>query len=131
MLPKKLDESILQSITEALGLDKDDTVFNPDIAVYVNGAISEINQAGVGTEVFVVDKETKWSDLIIDKSERVSQKLIGEIMLYVFLKVKILFDPPAVNTQNVMVQAADQAIWRLAASWDEATEDRSDSKGGD
>lgn len=125
------EDSVLETLRKALGLEEDDSSFDTEILIYVNGGIADLNQAGVGNEVYVSDESTKWSELVVNESGSVSMKLVGAAILYIFLKVKTTFDPPQVNTQNVMVEAMNQAIWRLAVSWDEEYYDRSKDKGGD
>ena len=127
----KPDDSVLMTVRDAVGLEKDDDSFDTELIIYINGAISELLQAGVGNEVIVTGEDTKWSDLVVNDSGSVSMKLVGLAIMYVFLNVKVHFDPPQVNTQNVMVEAMNQAIWRLAVAWDEEYYDRSKDKGGE
>lgn len=125
------DDSVLETVRDAVGLEKDDDSFDTELIIYINGAIGELNQAGVGNEIMVLDDTTKWKELVVNDSGSVSMKLVGIAIMYVYLNVKIHFDPPQVNTQNVMKDAMDQAIWCLAVSWDEEYYDRPDDKGGD
>lgn len=124
-------DSVLETVRDAVGLEKDDTSFDTELIIYINGAIGELNQAGVGNEITVLDDATKWEELVVNDSGSVSMKLVGLAIMYVFLNVKIHFDPPQVNTQNVMKDAMNQAIWRLAVAWDEEYYDRSDGEGGE
>ena len=127
----KPDDSVLMTVRDAIGLEKDDDSFDTELIIYINGAISELLQAGVGNEVIVTGEDTKWSDLVVNDSGSVSMKLVGLSIMYVVLNVKVHFDPPQVNTQNVMVEAMNQAIWRLAVAWDEEYYDRHNDKGGE
>lgn len=122
------DDSVLETVRDAVGLEKDDDSFDTELIIFINGAIGDLNQAGVGNEIMVLDDTTKWKDLVVNDSGSVSMKLVGLAIMYVFLNVKVHFDPPQVNTQNVMVAAMDRAIWRLAVAWDD---EHTTVKGGD
>ena len=104
------DQSILTSVKKALGVNVDDSSFNPDILLHVNGALGDINQVGVGNPLMVYEEET-WNDFLpITQSQR---ELIGYVLQYVSIKTKILFDPPAPATLTVMESTAKEILWRI------------------
>ena len=83
-------ESILTSIKKLLGISEDYEHFDNDIVMHINSVFFVLNQLGVGPEkCFVIaDKYAKWTDFMPD---RTSYELVKS---YVYLKVKLLFDPP-------------------------------------
>lgn len=85
-----MSDSILTSIKKLLGLEEDYTAFDTDITIHINSAFSTIQQLGVGpSEGFrIVDKNEKWSDYLLDKEKDM-------IKSYIYLKVRLVFDPPA------------------------------------
>jgi hypothetical protein len=85
-----LSESILTSVKKLIGADEGYTIFDPDIIMYINGAMMNVNQLGIGpSEGFSIsDKEPKWSDLLGDRKD------LEGVKTYVALKVKLVFDPP-------------------------------------
>ena len=83
-------ESILTSIKKLLGIPEDYTQFDPDVIIHINSVLMILNQLGVGpSEGFSIqDSSAVWTDLVPDT------RRIESIKSYVYLKVKLLFDPP-------------------------------------
>ena len=106
-----MEESILTSTKKALGLAGDYTAFDHDIIVYINSALTSLNQLGVGpTTVFSIeDSVAVWADLGVAESE------LGIVKTYLYLKVRMLFDPP---TTSFLLDAIGKQIteheWRLS-----------------
>lgn len=83
-------ESILDSIKLLLDIETDDSSFDTQLLIHINTALSFLNQLGVTTaEDFEVtgNKET-WNDLLGGPT------LLRPVKTYVYLKVKLVFDPP-------------------------------------
>ena len=108
-------ESILTSIKKLLGITEDYTQFDQDIIMHINSVFNILTQIGVGpsTGFSISDKETKWTDYISDLS------LIEMVKSYIYLKVRILFDPP---TTGILMDAMQKQIleleWRLSVQVD-------------
>lgn len=96
-------ESILKSIKKLLGIPEDYDHFDQDIIMHINTAFMVLNQLGVGpSECFVIEDDTsEWKDFLGD-----SQNLEA-VKTYVYLKVKLLFDPSASST---VTQSINDAI---------------------
>jgi hypothetical protein len=104
-------ESILTSIKKLLGIEASDTSFDNDIVMFINGALSNLTQLGVGpstgykitgaTEVWTAFLGTTRFDLESVKS-------------YVYLKVRLIFDPPQVSylVDAIKTQIAELE-WRI------------------
>jgi hypothetical protein len=85
-------DSILTSTKKVLGLGEDYTAFDEDILTHINASLSIVEQLGLTEEVFVVeDASALWSDLDIP------EKQLSLLRTYVFLRVRMLFDPPATS----------------------------------
>ena len=100
--------SILTSIKKLLGITESCTDFDTDIIMHINTVLMTLNQLGVGTEGFQIeDKNAVWSDFI--KSDK-----LAATKSYVYLRVKLLFDPPL---NSAIVEAIKESIreleWRL------------------
>lgn len=109
-------ESILTSIKKMLGITEDDTYFDPDIVMAINTTFVILNQIGVGPdEIFYIeDSIAIWDDFIDD-----DDKLCNLVKSYMYLKVKMLFDPQANNTvTNSMKGLIDEFEWRLNVAVD-------------
>lgn len=107
-----MEPSILTSTKKILGIASDYTAFDLDIATHINNAFSTLTQLGVGDPGgFFIDVEGKenWSDFLDDDDP--SQSAVKS---YVYLKVRMLFDPP---TTSFLLQALQQQLeqmeWRL------------------
>ncbi len=106
-------ESILTSIKKLLMLDEDDTSFDADILMHINSVFSILNQLGVGPEngFTITDKSTTWQEYLG------SYPNLHSVRSYVYLKVKLLFDPP---TSVAVIESYDRAIreleWRINAT---------------
>lgn len=110
-----MPESILDSTKKALGIDSEYTAFDPDITMYINGVFSTLLQLGVGPEegFEIADKEATWDDFIGDN------KAINSVKTYVYLKVRMLFDPPATSfALDSMSKMAAEIEWRLLVAVD-------------
>lgn len=84
--------SILQSIKKLLGLGDGYDVFDQDIIMHINTIFSNMNQMGIGPkEGFMIeDDKSTWDEYIKDQ-----KILLQNIITYVYLKVRLIFDPPA------------------------------------
>lgn len=88
--------SILTTIKKLLGITEDYKHFDLDLTIHINSVFSILNQLGVGpTEGFsITGAEEEWSDFVPDAQI----KLIEMLKSYVYLKVRLLFDPPMNST---------------------------------
>ena len=83
-------ESILTSIKKLLGITEEYDQFDPDIIMHINSVFMILTQLGVGpAEGFSIEDDTAvWTDFIQDV------KKLESVKTYVYLKVKLAFDPP-------------------------------------
>ena len=84
------EQSILKSIRQRIGPSASYDVFDNDLIVLINSAFSRLRQLGVGPDYpfYIEDEDAEWSDFMEDGE-------MEEIKDYVYLSVKIIFDPPA------------------------------------
>ena len=103
-------ESILTSIKKLLGIPEDYTAFDDQIIIHINSVFMILNQLGVGpSEGFkIIDKEDTWDDYISDETK------LEIVKSYVYLKVKLLFDPPTISAVVESInRQIDEFEWRL------------------
>ena len=108
-----MEESILISIKKLLGLDKDYTVFDPDIIMHINSVFMILSQLGVGpsTGFRIEDKSNTWDEFITEDDN------LDAVKSYIHLKVKLLFDPPLNSAViDAMKQTINELEWRLNVS---------------
>lgn len=82
--------SILNDVKHNLGLLEADTAFDSDIKMHINSAISVLTQLGVGPiEGYeITSAENTWDEFVDDKR-------LNSVKSYIFLKVTLMFNPPA------------------------------------
>ena len=105
-----MEESILTSVKKMLGLEEDYEHFDQDLIIHINSVIATLNQVGVGSEegFSIQDKNAKWSDFIQD------DRLINLVPTYVYLKVRLIFDPPTVSAVlDSINREANRYEWRI------------------
>lgn len=96
-------ESILTSIKKLLGMTEEYTAFDTDVIMHINSTFSILRQLGFGPkEGFVIkDKKATWTDFLGDT------KTVELVKTYVYMKVKLIFDPPL---NSAILQAYKEAI---------------------
>lgn len=97
-------ESILTSIKKMLGIEDDYDHFDQDIITHINSTFNTLNQLGVGPEegyIISGDKES-WEDFL---GEFI--RSLAMIKSYVYLKVRMLFDPPS---SSIVANAFNESI---------------------
>lgn len=103
-------ESILTSIKKLLGIDEIYTQFDSDIIMHINSVFLNLTQLGVGpSEGFLIEDDTAtWDDFIGDSNQ------LQAVKSYVYLKVKLLFDPPlSSSVTESMNRMISELEWRL------------------
>lgn len=111
-----MEESIFESIKALLGPDASYDVFDQDILIHINTAIATLTQLGVGPAkgLFVTGPEQTWEDLI-GKDDGI----LNMVRTYIFMKVKLAFDPPANGSVlNAYKEACQEYEWRLNVAVD-------------
>ena len=112
-----MEESIFESIKSLLGPDASYDVFDQDILIHINTAISVLTQLGVGpaTGFMVTGPDETWQDFIGD------DKTLQMVKSYIYMKVKMIFDPP---TNSSVLKAYEEACkeyeWRINVEVDPA-----------
>lgn len=103
-------DSILTSIKKLLGITEEYEHFDQDIIMHINSVFMILQQIGIGPEegFSISNKDTVWSDYISDSNK------VEAVKSYVFLKVRMLFDPPASSVvMESMNRMASELEWRL------------------
>lgn len=104
-----MEESVLTSIKKLLGITEDYEIFDQDLIIHINSIFTILNQMGVGPKntFRITGKNEIWSEFIKDKD-------IEYVKSFVYLRVKLLFDPPAsssaIESINKMISELE---WRL------------------
>ena len=108
-------DSILISIKKLLGITEDYQQFDQDLMIHINSVFSILTQLGVGPEkgFSIKDENAVWSDFIQEEPR------LESIKSYVYLKVKLLFDPPlgsaVIESTNRLIRELE---WRINVTVD-------------
>lgn len=104
---------ILADTKKILGVAPDYIAFDLDITTHINSTLSILSDLGVGpaSGFSIEDAGTDWDEL------PASPKQLALVRTYLYLKVRLLFDPPATS---YLIEAMEKQIaeheWRLCAS---------------
>lgn len=111
-----VSESILLSVKKMLGLDKDYDVFDPELIIHINTVFGTLHQLGVGPEdQFRISGDSDlWSEFTTEGEQT------DEVKSYVYLRVRLLFDPPSSSfVLSSFKEQLQELEWRLNVKADE------------
>jgi len=87
-----MNDSILNTIKQMLGITTTQTEFDTDIIIHINTVINILHQLGIfhseNDGYSITGTSEKWSDYLTDINK------LQMVKTYVYLKVKLIFDPP-------------------------------------
>lgn len=115
-------DSILKSISKMLGINEDDTYFDMDLIVHINSILSVLSHEGIGKGNFMITgSDETWSQFLGDLTD------FEMIKQYVFMKVKLVFDPP---TNSAVMEVYNNTIaeleWRMYSKTNYEQEDQNE-----
>lgn len=101
-----MEDSILDTTKKTLGLSPDYTPFDLDVIVFINSVLSDLDDLGIGPDggLTINGAENKWGELGASNSQ------LNRAKAYVYLKVRMLFDPPSTSFH---IEAMNKQIERL------------------
>lgn len=107
--------TVLKDVKEALGLIPDDTSFDSELKLHINAALSTLYQVGVGQPFHIEDNED-WTGLLVNTQNQ-NDYMLSQIKQYVYLKTKVLFDPPPPSSVEYVDGAANEMLWRIRENY--------------
>lgn len=86
--------SILDSVKKLLGISEYDDGFDYEIKDLINAEFLTLHQLGIGPEAgfSISGPDDKWEDYTNNA------KLLDAVRQFVYLRVRLVFDPPASST---------------------------------
>ena len=105
-----MDESILDSLKNMLGILPNDTAFDNELISHINAFISNLTDIKIGPEegFIVEDVTTTWGDFVSDIS------IMAAVREYLYAAIRLVFDPPSNSfVVTSLEKAKDEAFWRL------------------
>lgn len=106
--------SILDDVKHMLGLLPNETAFDSDVIIHINSVFGTLTQLGVGPDVgfMITDNTAQWNDFVTDV-------VLNPVKSYMFLRVKLFFDPPQTHfTIGSMDRQIQELEWRLLVAAD-------------
>jgi hypothetical protein len=110
-------DSILTSTKKLLGISEEYTHFDTDIIMHINTVFMILTQLGVGPSggYAIEGPDEEWNDYIPEASI----VTLNAVRSYIYLKVKLLFDPPL---NSAVMESINRQIseleWRLNVAVD-------------
>lgn len=104
-------DSILVSTKKYLGIDEAYNHFDETIIMAINTAFSSLSQLinQENTSYKIVDSSNTWDEYTDDTT------LLGFVKTYIFLKTRIIFDPPASSfALEALERATKELEWRIS-----------------
>ena len=110
----EVQDSILQSVKKKLNIPAEHTEFDIDIIAHINTTFAKLHQMGVGPEeIFSISGENEtWEQFTQDNDERIMADT------YMWLSVRMLFDPPTGAVATQYQELIREYEWRLNVSDD-------------
>lgn len=104
------EESILKSIRKRIGPSASYEVFDEDLITNINSSFSQLCRQGVGpsTPFKITDEDDIWTDFMDE------DKMPEDVKQYIYLKAKVIFDPPQSGTVLQMIREEIEKLeWLL------------------
>lgn len=109
--------SILKDIKKQLGYNEpynteDPAPYDCEIIMHINAQLSTLRQVGVGPKngFRIIGEAQTWEDFLVGEHDEMND-LVPE---FVFLKVKLVFDPPPSSfAMEAMKEQAKEDFWRI------------------
>jgi hypothetical protein len=108
-----VEDSILTGTKKILGIAADYTAFDHDVITHINSVFLTLNQLGIGPPegFMILDETATWSEFLG------TDPRYNAVKTYVYLKVRITFDPP---TTAHLIAALQEQIremeWRISVT---------------
>lgn len=106
-----LEPSILNSTKKILGIEADYTDFDLDIMTHINTVFTILSQLGVGPAggYMIESADEEWAELLGEDID------LNSIKTYVYLRVRILFDPPTTpHLINALEEQRKELEYRIS-----------------
>ena len=101
--------SILDSTKKLLSIPLESDYFDHDVLTYINSAFSTLKQLGakIPSDFYVSDSTSTWDDI------GGNPDVIPHIRSYVYLKVRMTFDPPTGGVKEAYENQIKELEWRI------------------
>lgn len=102
-------DSILKTIRQMINGNADDTAFDTDLIVFINGSLMILNQLGVGPPGYSITSDLNtWGEFLGDRDD------LELVKTAVYLRVRLAFDPPTNSfVVDALIEQRKEAEWYI------------------
>ena len=126
MTNASIEDSILNSIKKLLGIFPDVEAYNQDIIIHINSVFAILASMGVGpTNGFRIQSaDEQWSEFLnqcIGEGKGADTNLYEDVKTFVYMKVKLIFDPPAssalLDSYNNLIKEIEYRLYTQSGGY--------------
>lgn len=111
--------SVLDDVKTMLG-EMIDESFDDQIVLLIDVAITPLTQVGALKALSgPIDADTEWEDIVVNPPHETLNNALSAIKQYVYLNVKLLFDPPVSGVTNIFEEKIKEMLWRIEVIYSE------------
>lgn len=110
------NKSILNSTKLLMGIMPSVTAFDTPLIFHINTCFTILYQLGVGSEPFII---TGANDTWDDFTSEIDLELVKS---YVYMKARMMFDPPTGSVADSMKNMISELEWRINIAVDPGKE---------
>ena len=115
----EVDMTILQDVKSVLDFaSEEDTGFDSRLIMELDGVIGELSQLALLNKDFVMTEESKWEQLL----NNTDQQMLRLIKQYVYLNIRIKFDPPTGTVLSSLEKSLQSTAHRIIIQKEEFNE---------
>lgn len=109
--------SILNDVKKMIGPSEIYDQFNQDLIIHINSVFTILQQLGVGPKegYSIVEGDEEWDDFMPGIE---SSNIFQMIKSYMYLKVRMQFDPPTGSVASAFEEQIKEYEWRLSVAPD-------------
>lgn len=103
-------ESIFDSIKKMLGLPSEYHAFDTDILLHINSVFAVLHQVSelLPADFRITGPDEKWCDYV-------GNAIVADfVKTFMYLRVRLLFDPPTGAVLDAMKESVKELEWRLS-----------------
>lgn len=116
MADEELKDSILLSVRKMIGPSEDYDYFDKDLIIHINSVFNILQQMGLGSEsgFAIADEKETWTDF--KNISGVADNILEMVKSYMYLKVRVQFDPPTGAVLTAFQEQIKEYEWRLSVA---------------
>lgn len=110
-----MSEKILTDVKKMIGPSEIYDHFNTDLMIHINAVFNTLQQMGVGPKngFSISTGDETWDDYLNGIED---ENLYQMVKSYMYLKVRILFDPPTGSVLTAFQEQIKEYEWRLSVA---------------